>query len=122
MKVGDVARIWCCWSCGVASSCTSDLTGSLGTSVCSRCSPKKKNNNNNKGKTKEMVNIKKTLNYKMTSVLARKAVTLGSHSKGLKMLLMAKSLGPDAKFCLHWKVGENEGCDLKGEPDLLCGE
>ena len=39
----DMARIPCCCGCGVASSYSSDSTPSLGTSICHRCGPKKKN-------------------------------------------------------------------------------
>ena len=38
----DVAQILPCCGCGVSSGCSSDLTPSLGTSMCQSCSPKKK--------------------------------------------------------------------------------
>ena len=45
--VADAAQIWCCCGCGIASSCSSDLTLSPGTSICCRCGHKKKRKKNN---------------------------------------------------------------------------
>ena len=39
-EVTDAAWIPCCHGCGVGHSRSSDLTLSLGTSICRRCSPK----------------------------------------------------------------------------------
>ena len=50
VQVTDVAQIPCCCGCGVvqAGSCSSDLTPSLGTSICLRCSCSKKAVGDNK--------------------------------------------------------------------------
>ena len=46
----------CCCGCGTALSCSSDLTPSLGTSVCHRYDPKKKRKNKNKQENKQCQN------------------------------------------------------------------
>ena len=47
-----MAWILCCYGCGVSRHCSTDSTPSLGTSICSWCSPKKTRN-----KTKQNPNI-----------------------------------------------------------------
>ena len=42
-QVTEAAQIWCCHGGDVALSCRSDLTPSLGTSICCRYSCKKQN-------------------------------------------------------------------------------
>ena len=53
----DEAQIWCCHGCGVGCSYSSDSTSSLGTSICHRCSSKKKKikirNNHSKQRRKK---------------------------------------------------------------------
>ena len=45
--MADAAQIWCCCGCGVGLSCSSNLTPSLETSICCRCSYKKTKNKKN---------------------------------------------------------------------------
>ena len=43
LQTAEVVQIWCCRGCGVGLSCSSNSAPSLGTSICHRCSTKKKN-------------------------------------------------------------------------------
>ena len=36
-QAADIAQIWCCHGCGRGLNCSSNLTPSLGTSICCRC-------------------------------------------------------------------------------------
>ena len=51
-QITDAAGIWCCYCCGL--SCSFDSVPCLGTSICHRCSPKKKK------REKKTVNISKS--------------------------------------------------------------
>ena len=58
----DAVQIWCCCGCDTSNRCSSNLTPTSGTSICHRCSHKKKKKNTDEliYKTETDLNTQKT--------------------------------------------------------------